>query len=124
MAYFRKRGDKQWEARIRRKGYPNCAKTFDTNDFLENFGGKKPYEINQETLNKMMLEFFNDPMREIRERFDELPVGTFKVGGEPVKSKDQLKDMAKVMQEHLRKNHNPIELTGTIMYPEDQKSKP
>ena len=100
------------------------AKTFDTNDFLENFGGKKPYEINQETLNKMMLEFYNDPMREIRERFDELPVGTFKVGGEPVKSKDQLKDMAKVMQEHLRKNHNPIELTGTIMYPEDQKSKP
>lgn len=97
------------------------AKTYDTTDFIENFGGKKPFEMSQKALNKMLLEFYNDPMREIRERFDDVPEGTFSVGGKPVKSKDQLKDMAKVMQEHIRKNHNPIELTGTVMYPEDKK---
>ena len=30
MASIRKRGDRQWEARIRRKGYPVTCKTFDT----------------------------------------------------------------------------------------------
>jgi hypothetical protein len=30
MASYYKRGDYQWEARIRRKGYPMQARTFDT----------------------------------------------------------------------------------------------
>lgn len=30
MASFRKRGPYQWEARIRKKGYPTTCKTFET----------------------------------------------------------------------------------------------
>ena len=30
MATFRKRGNLQWEARIRKRGYPMTCKTFDT----------------------------------------------------------------------------------------------
>lgn len=92
-------------------------KTYETVDFLETFAQKKPVEVNLATLHKMMLEFYDDPMREIRDKFDEMPVGTFQVGGQKVTSKDQLKDMAKVVQEHIRKNYNPIDLTKSVNYP-------
>lgn len=92
-------------------------KTYDTSDFLETFGGKKPLDLKLADMHKMMLQFYNDPMKELREKFDDVPPGTFQVGGKKITSKDQFKDMAKVMQEFIAKNYNPIELNTAVTYP-------
>ena len=92
-------------------------KTYDTSDFLETFGGKKPLDLKLADMHKMMLQFYNDPMKELREKFDDVPPGTFQVGGKKITSKDQFKDMAKVMQEFIAKNYNPIDLNTAVIYP-------
>lgn len=92
-------------------------KTYDTSDFLEAFAGKKPLNVKIEDMHKQMLKFYNDPMKELREKFDDVPPGTFQVGGKKITSKDQFKEMAKVMQEHIRKSHNPLDLTNAVRYP-------
>ncbi len=71
MAYFRKRGDKQWEARIRRKGYPNCAKTFDTKAEAEAWAREIESEMfrgvfvprkdaERTTLNELLQRYLDD----------------------------------------------------------------
>lgn len=92
-------------------------KTYDTSDFLETFGGKKPLDLKLADMHKIMLQFYNDPMKELREKFDDVPPGTFQVGGKKITSKDQFKDMAKVMQEFIAKNYNPIDLNTAVTYP-------
>ncbi|UQB69020.1 GLPGLI family protein [Epilithonimonas zeae] len=92
-------------------------KTFDTSDFMEAFAGKKPLNLKISDMHKMMLQFYNDPMKELREKFDDVPPGTFQVGGKKITSKDQFKEMAKVMQHHILKNYNPLDLTTAVTYP-------
>ncbi len=92
-------------------------KTYDTSDFLEAFAGKKPLNVKLEDMHKQMLKFYNDPMKDLREKFDDVPPGTFQVGGKKITSKDQFKDMAKVMQEHILKSYNPLDLTNAVIYP-------
>lgn len=92
-------------------------KTFDTSDFMEAFAGKKPLNLKMSDMHKMMLQFYNDPMKELREKFDDVPPGTFQVGGTKITSKDQFKEMAKVMQHHILKNYNPLDLTTAVTYP-------
>jgi len=91
--------------------------TFDTSDFLENFSKKKPVSIDLKTLHRIMLEFYNDPLREMRDKFDEKGEGIYKVGGIEVKSKEQFKDLTLVAQQHIRKSNNPLELDTAIIYP-------
>lgn len=92
-------------------------KTYDTSDFLEAFAGKKPLNVKIEDMHKQMLQFYNDPMKELRAKFDDVPPGTFQVGGKKITSKDQFKEMAKVMQEHILKSYNPLDLTNAVIYP-------
>ena len=92
-------------------------KTYDTSDFLEAFAGKKPLNLKITDMHKMMLQFYNDPMKELREKFDDVPPGTFQVGGTKITSKDQFKEMAKVMQMHILKSYNPLDLTNAVNYP-------
>lgn len=92
-------------------------KTYDTLDFLEAFAGKKPLNVKIEDMHKQMLKFYNDPMKELREKFDDVPPGTFQVGGTKITSKDQFKEMAKVMQNHILKSYNPLDLTNAVIYP-------
>jgi GLPGLI family protein len=92
-------------------------KTYDTSDFLETFAGKKPLNVKIEDMHKQMLKFYNDPMKDLREKFDDVPPGTFQVGGKKITSKDQFKEMAKVMQEHILKSYNPLDLTNAVNYP-------
>ena len=49
--------------------------------------------------------------------FDDVPRGTFQVGGKKITSKDQFKHMAKVMQEFIAKNYNPLDLNTPVKYP-------
>ena len=92
-------------------------KTYDTSDFLEVFAGKKPLNVKIEDMHRQMLKFYNDPMKELREKFNDVPPGTFQVGGTKITSKDQFKEMAKVMQTHILKSYNPLELTNAVIYP-------
>jgi GLPGLI family protein len=92
-------------------------KTYDTSDFLEAFAGKKPLNVKIEDMHKQMLKFYNDPMKELREKFDDVPPGTFQVGGTKITSKDQFKEMAKVMQNHILKSYNPLDLINAVIYP-------
>ena len=92
-------------------------KTYDTSDFLESFAGKKPINLKIGDMHKMMLQFYNDPMKDLREKFDDVPPGSFQVGGKKITSKDQFKEMAKVMQQHILKNYNPLDLTNAVIYP-------
>lgn len=45
MATIRKRGNLQWEARIRRKGFPTTCKTFDTKTEAEAWAGAQETEM-------------------------------------------------------------------------------
>ncbi len=46
-------------------------KTYDTSDFLENFAGQKAiFKLTEKVIMKMQLEFFNYPLRDLRESFN------------------------------------------------------
>jgi integrase len=47
MANFRKRGELQWQARIRRKGYPDQVKTFNTRAEAEEWARAIEYQIDR-----------------------------------------------------------------------------
>lgn len=91
--------------------------TYETFDFLENFGNKKSLTIPIAKFKKMQLDFFNDPLSEMKEKFDKMEPGTFKVAGVEVRSKDQFKDLTKKVQEHILKTYNPLDLTNAVIYP-------
>lgn len=92
-------------------------KTYDTSDFLEVFSVKKPLEVKIDTLHKLMLEFYNDPLQSMREKFDTVEPGTFKVAGVEVRNKDQFKELTKKVQLFIAKNYNPLDLTKAVRYP-------
>lgn len=91
-------------------------KTYDTSDFLESFAGKKPVLVSIANIHKMMLQFYNDPTKEMREKFDDVPPGTFQVGGTKITSKEQFKEAAKVIQNFIAKNNNPMDLKNAVIY--------
>ncbi|WP_333853922.1 GLPGLI family protein [Epilithonimonas sp.] len=91
--------------------------TYETFDFLENFGNKKSLTVPIAKFKKMQLDFFNDPLSEMKEKFDKIEPGTFRVAGVEVRSKDQFKDLTKKVQEHILKTYNPLDLTNAINYP-------
>lgn len=92
-------------------------KTYDTSDFLESFSGKKALEVNIATMKKLMLQFYNDPMQEMREKFDTAEPGTIMIGGKIITSKEQFKESEKTIQNFLRKNYNPLDLATAVVYP-------
>ncbi|MDP9956261.1 GLPGLI family protein [Epilithonimonas hungarica] len=92
-------------------------KTYDTSDFLESFAGKKPVSVSIANMHKMMLQFYNDPTKEMRQKFDDVPPGTFQVGGTKITSKEQFKEAAKVIQNFIAKNNNPMDLKNAVVYP-------
>jgi len=98
-------------------------KTYDTRNIVENFAGQKPLVISEKTLNKMMLDSFNDPLHGFKEEFknNKNPESHYFVMGIEVKSPDQFKELTEMMQDRLSKNNNPIELDKAIHYPEPKK---
>ncbi|SDM21410.1 GLPGLI family protein [Chryseobacterium taihuense] len=96
------------------------SKTYETRNIIENFAGQKPVKIPESRLNKMIVENFNDPLREFKEHYKNNtdPTARFMVMGIEVKSPEQIKDLSDKLQSHLRKHNNPIELNKAIVYPE------
>jgi len=95
-------------------------KTYDTTSIIENFAGQKPVKITEAKLKKLMLDNFNDPLHEFKEHIKNNtdPTARFMVMGIEVKSPEHLKELSEMMQKHIRKSNNPIELDKAIHYPE------
>ena len=92
--------------------------TYDTSEFLESFGGKKPIPINEKILLKKRMELFNDPLRDFKEDFKKSNgAGKFSVLGIEVKSIEQFKELTEGFQEMMRKENNPIEIDKALKYP-------
>jgi len=95
------------------------AKTYETLSILENLGGQKPVKINEKQLKKMMLDHFDNPLREFAEQYKNNtdPSARFMVMGVEIKSPDQIKELSDNLRNFLRKNNNPLELDKAIHYP-------
>lgn len=91
--------------------------TYKTDDFLENVMGKKPLQVNLKTLNKVKLDYYLDPYREIRESFVYNPDTKIQLMGTRITSKDQINELTRKYQEYIRKNNNPLEIDKAIIYP-------
>lgn len=92
--------------------------TYNTNDFLENFAGQKAIFTTEKNVQKKQLEYFNDPLYALREKFDPNSGSVSTIYGVKVTSKEQFKDLTKMKQERLRKEYNPIEIDKAVRYPE------
>ena len=96
------------------------AKTYDTTSIIENFAGQKAVKIPETKLKKIMLDNFNDPLHQFKERIKNNtdPTARFMVMGIEVKSPEQMKELSEMTQDHLRKSNNPLELNKAVRYPE------
>ncbi|GAA5093449.1 hypothetical protein GCM10023210_24010 [Chryseobacterium ginsengisoli] len=94
------------------------AKTYETRDILEHFGGQNPVKISETKLKKMMLDSYNDPLHEFKEHYknNKNPEARFMVMGIEVKSPEQFKDLSEKLQNNIKKNNNPIEIDKAIKY--------
>lgn len=92
--------------------------TYETLSILENLGGQKPVKISEARLRKLMLDNYNDPLREFKEQYKNNtdPEAHFWVMGTEVKRPEQLKELSEMMQKNIKKNNNPIELDKAVKY--------
>lgn len=92
-------------------------KTYDTSGFIES-GVIKPIKITRDKLDKLKMDYYNDPLKDFRLQFDENPNTKYYVGGVQITDKGQFKEMAEKEREAIRKENNPIEIDTVIHYPE------
>ena len=93
--------------------------TFNTRELVENFAGMQPVKISDKTYQKLILDSYGNPIKEIMESFKENknPDNTFYVNGIQIKSADQFKELKEMRQLQMRKYNNPIERNKIIHYP-------
>ncbi|MCU7893067.1 MAG: hypothetical protein KZQ78_16310 [Candidatus Thiodiazotropha sp. (ex Ustalcina ferruginea)] len=70
MATFRKRGPYQWQAQVRKKGYPLQTKTFETKAAAETWARATEYEMDQ-GLFVSRAEAESTTLRALLERYQE-----------------------------------------------------
>ncbi|WP_018674831.1 GLPGLI family protein [Riemerella columbina] len=92
--------------------------TYDTSDFLEHFAGKKPIVTSLKMIQKKQLEFYENPLREMREQFNPNMNGELRVMGVKIIKKEQFDELTKKAQEYMRKEYNPIEISNAVRYPQ------
>ncbi|KQS95157.1 GLPGLI family protein [Chryseobacterium sp. Leaf394] len=94
--------------------------TYSTREIIENWGGQTAIPLTQKKYDKLLLDNFNDPLREFREHYKKNtdPQAKFMFNNIEVKSADQFHDLSRMAQERARKNNNPIEIDKAVHYPE------
>ncbi len=94
--------------------------TYDTQAILERHAGMKPVKISLQKYKKMLLAEYNDPMRDMREHFQNNKSEDMQFYYNSIRITDlsQLKKMEDEEREYLRNNNNPIELTYAVEYPD------
>ena len=94
--------------------------TYNTINFLETQMNKKPLLVTRKILDKIKLDFYNDPFHEVRENFVYNPNENIKLMSVRITSKDQINEATKSYQKYIRQNNNPIERNTAIIYPLEQ----
>ncbi|MNU15569.1 GLPGLI family protein [Chryseobacterium scophthalmum] len=92
-------------------------KTYDTSNFLEVRYGNKPLPISEKMYLKKSLEYYNDPLREIRAEMKNGTIKSYEDEGKRYSKPEELVPLIREEQEYIRQNNNPIELNKAIKYP-------
>ncbi len=94
--------------------------TYDTQAILERHAGMKPVKISLQKYKKMLLAEYNEPMRDMREHFQNNKTEDMQFYYNSIRITDlsQLKKMEDEERAYLRNNNNPIELTYAVEYPD------
>ncbi|MBO6186840.1 MAG: GLPGLI family protein [Chryseobacterium sp.] len=91
--------------------------TYDTSNFLEVRYGNKPLPISEKMYLKKALEYYNDPLQEIRAEMKNGTIKSYEDGGKRYNKPEELVPLIREEQEYIRQNNNPIELNKAIKYP-------
>lgn len=94
----------------------NLKETYDTVGFVETYYGTKPLEVSEKVRNRKKMDFYNDPLQDMRKDFKENMQGEMFVMGTKITKADQFNDLTKKLQEMLRKSNNPIERDKAMKY--------
>ncbi|UZT96747.1 GLPGLI family protein [Chryseobacterium fluminis] len=94
----------------------NLAETYSTTGFIETYYGRKPLEISEKTRVRKKLEFYNDPLHDMRNSYKDNMQGEMFVMGTKITSREQFNELSKKLQEMIRKTNNPIELDKAMAY--------
>lgn len=94
------------------------AETYQT-PFLESFSGSKAVKVSQKILDKQLMDYYNDPMHDVRESFlkNKNPGTTYNINGVEIKDVKQFKEVAAISQKLIRDYNNPIEIDKALHYP-------
>ncbi|MBO9693658.1 GLPGLI family protein [Chryseobacterium sp.] len=93
----------------------NLPATYDTSNILEVRYGDKPIPTNEKTVIKKAIEYFNNPLNDIRQEFINNKISSFEYNGVKYKP-EELSGLIKEEQEYILKNYNPIELDKSFPY--------
>jgi len=91
-------------------------KEYDTTRVLESNFNKKAISITLEKYNKILVNSYNNPFSEIRNKLEKGQDYTFSAYGKDIKTVKDLDELRKVIQQEKRKNYNPIELDKAVKY--------
>ncbi|WP_223608847.1 GLPGLI family protein [Chryseobacterium sp. OSA05B] len=94
----------------------NLKETYNTVGFLETFYGTKPLEISENIRIRKKKEFYDDPLKDMRNEYKDNMKGEMNVMGTKITSKEQFNELNKKVQEMMRKTNNPIELNKAMKY--------
>lgn len=95
----------------------NLDKTYDTSNFLEIRYGNKPVAVTEKVYFKKALEYYNDPLHDIREGLQNGTTKSYEDNGVKYTKASELQPLIKGEQQYIRKYNNPIERNKAIKYP-------
>jgi len=98
----------------------NLKSTYDTSNFLEVRYGEKPIPATEKNVVKKALEYFNDPLNDIRQEYINNKISSFEYNGIKYKPEELTKLVAEE-QEDILSTYNPIELDKAFPYPKKAK---
>lgn len=98
----------------------NLKSTYDTSNFLEVRYGEKPIPATEKNVVKKALEYFNDPLNDIRQEYINNKISSFEYNGIKYKLEELTKLVAEE-QEDILSTYNPIELDKAFPYPKKAK---
>ncbi|MEN2435786.1 GLPGLI family protein [Weeksellaceae bacterium A-14] len=87
---------------------------YDTSFFLETRYGKSPIEINLSQYQKLLLDYYSDPVAGYKSTIKN--GGTVLINNQKIQNDSDLDNMRKSIKDRIRKNYNPIELNTSVEY--------
>lgn len=93
----------------------NLKSTYDTSNVLEVRYGDRPIPATEKGVAKKALEYFNNPLNDIRQEFVNNKISSFEYQGVKYKP-EELNKLVKDEQEFILKYYNPIELDKSFPY--------